>query len=108
MRYRLRAIDADGLRSFFSEPLEVAGPDLGLVLTASPTGYQLRWDPALGGVRVKELRSVLPDRELASAAGTNVVELPPLDPGTRLEVAFAGGDAATAPPVCRMTVPGGS
>ena len=112
LRYRVRALDADGLESFFSEPLEVAGPDLGLVLVRSPTGLELRWDPArtggFGAARVKELRSVLPDRELASATGTNAVVLPPLDPGTRLEVAFAGGDAATAPPVCRITVPGGS
>jgi hypothetical protein len=56
---------------------------------------------------VKELRSILPDRELASANGTNKVELPQLSPGTRLEVAFAG-DAGATPTVCRITVPGGS
>lgn len=113
VRYRVRALDADGLESFFSEPLVVTGPDLGLVLAPSAGGFELRWDPArtggFGAARVKELRSILPDRELASANGTNKVELPELSPGARLEVAFAGsGDTGTAPPVCRITVPGGS
>ena len=110
VRYQVRALDADGLESVFSEPLVVSGPDLGLALTPTAGGFELRWDPAraggLGGARVVELRSVLPDRELASTSA-NAVALPALSPGTRLEVAFAG-DAAHAPPACHITVPGGS
>ena len=114
VRYQVRALDADGLESVFSDPLEVTGPDLGLALAPTPTGYELRWDAAragsLSGAKVTELRSVLPDRELASASGGNTVALPALSPGTRLEVAFAGaaGSPAGAPPVCHITVPGGS
>ena len=113
VRYRVRALDADGLESFFSDPLEVTGPDLGLALAPTPSGFELRWDPAraasLGAARVKELRSILPDRELASASGTNKVELPQLSPGTRLEVAFASaGSGAAAPPGTVMWQTGGS
>jgi uncharacterized protein len=113
VRYRLRALDADGLESFSSEPLVVTGPDLALALKRTPAGLVLRWDPVRGkrfaSARVSELRSVLPDKELASVADATEVALPDLAPGTELEVALAGpADGGSAPPACRITVPAGS
>jgi hypothetical protein len=113
VRYRLRALDADGLESFYSEPLEVTGPDLSLALQRTANGLVLRWDPTRGkrfaSARVSQLRSVLPDKELANVSGATEVELPDLAPGTQLEVGLAGPvDGGSAPPGCRITVPAGS
>jgi len=113
VRYRVRALDADGLESFYSEPLEVTGPDLSLALQRTADGLVLRWDPVRGkrfaSARVSQLRSVLPDKELANVSGVSEVTLPDLSPGTQLEVAFSGPvDGGTAPPGCRIAVPSGS
>jgi fibronectin type 3 domain-containing protein len=113
VRYRLRALDADGLESFYSEPLEVTGPDLALSLTRSEGGLVLHWDAArvkrFASARVSERRSVLPDRELANVSGVAEVALPELAPGTQLEVALAGpADGGSDPPRCRISVPSGS
>ena len=109
----MRATDTDGLESFSSEPLEVTGPDLSLALQRTADGLVLRWDAARGktfsSARVSEIRSVLPDKELASVSGVSEVALPDLAPGTRLAVAFVdpseGGGAA---PLCHISVPPGS
>lgn len=113
VRYRLRALDADGLESFYSEPLEVTGPDLSLAVQRTPDGLVLRWDPVRGkrfaSARVSQLRSVLPDKELATVSGVNQVTLPDLAPGTLLEVALTGPiDGGSPPPGCRVAVPSGS
>ena len=113
VRYSLRAIDADGLESFYSEPLEVTAPDLALALQRTPEGLVLRWDPAHGkrfaSARVSQLRSVLPDKELANVSGVSEVTLPELAPGTQLEVALSGPvDGGDAAPACRIGVPPGS
>ena len=113
VRYRLRALDADGLESFYSEPLEVTGPDLALALQRTPEGFVLRWDPARGklfaSARVSQLRSVLPDKELASVSGAAEAALPALAPGTELEVELGAPiDGGSPPPACRITVPAGS
>jgi fibronectin type 3 domain-containing protein len=113
VRYQLRALDADALESVPSEPLEVTGPDLSLALQRTSAGLVLRWDPArgkgFGSARVSQLRSVLPDKELANVSGASEVTLPDLAGGTRLEVALAGPtDGGSAPPACLITVPAGS
>jgi fibronectin type 3 domain-containing protein len=110
VRYRLRALDADGLESFYSEPLEVTGPDLGLALQRAPGGLVLHWDAArakrYAGARVSELRSILPPKELATVNGASEVALPELSPGTQLEVALSGpSDGESEAPRCRVTVP---
>jgi fibronectin type 3 domain-containing protein len=113
VRYRLRALDADGLESFYSEPLEVTGPSLSLAIQHTAEGLVLRWDPVRGkrfaSARVSQLRSVLPNRELANVSGVSEVTLPELAPGTQLEVAFSGpADGGSTPPACRIAVPAGS
>jgi fibronectin type 3 domain-containing protein len=113
VRYRLRAIDADGLESFYSEPLEVTARDLGLALRRSGTGLVLRWDEKraqpFGSAKVSELRSFWPDKQLATVSGASEVALPDLSPGARLQVALAGAsDGNDAAPVCRIDVPTGS
>jgi fibronectin type 3 domain-containing protein len=113
VRYRLRALDADGLESFSSELLEVTGADLGLAVHHTSGGLVLRWDASrsqrFGGATVSELRSILPPKELASSAGKAEIALPELSPGTQLEVALtAPADGGAEAPVCRVTVPAGS
>jgi len=114
VRYRLRALDADGLESFYSEPLEVTGPDLQLTIARTAAGLVLRWDPVRGkrftSARVSELRSVLPARVLADVpAAAAEVALPELSPGTQLEVELMGPiDDTGARPGCRIAVPAGS
>ena len=110
VRYRLRALDADGLESFYSEPLEVTGPDLALAVSRSAGGLVLRWDPdraqRFSGARVTELRSILPPKELANVSGSSEVALPELAPGTQLEIALSGPtDGESEAPRCRITVP---
>jgi fibronectin type 3 domain-containing protein len=113
VRYRLRALDADGLESFYSEPLEVTGPDLGLAVQHTQGGLVLHWDPArakrYAGARVSQLRSILPPKELATVTGASEVALPELSPGTQLEVALSGPSAGESEaPRCRIAVPAGS
>jgi len=113
VRYRMRAIDADGLESYYSEPLEVTARDLGLALARSGGGLVLRWDEKraqpFSSAKVSQLRSFWPDRELATVSGASEVALPALGPGTRLEVALAGAsEGENAAPACRIDVPSGS
>jgi hypothetical protein len=108
-RYRLRATDADGLVSDFSEPLEVKGQDAGISLQRRGDGLVLAWDPALvsdlAAVSVLEVRGALPDRELARASNGGELVLPPLESGTRLAVLFQRGGSAGESAPCRMAVP---
>jgi len=110
-RYRLRATDTDALVSFYSDPLDVKGQDAGLAATRRDGAVVLAWEPgrAAGwtGVRVSEVRSVLPDRELATVSGTAEVALPDLSPGTELAVTFqrSADGAIVESPSCRLVVP---
>ena len=113
VRYRLRALDADGLESFYSEPLEVTGTDLGLAVAHTAGGLVLHWDAArakrYAGARVTEIRSILPAKELATVTGVSEVALPELSPGTELEVALSGpAQGEGEAPRCRIAVPAGS
>jgi len=113
VRYRLKAIDADGLESYYSEPLLVTARDLGLVLGRSGSGLTLRWDEKraqpFSSATVSQLRSFWPNKQLANVAGASEVALPELGAGTQLEVALAGAsDGENAAPACRIDVPSGS
>ncbi|HTO54375.1 MAG TPA: hypothetical protein VMR50_13410 [Myxococcota bacterium] len=113
VRYRLRAVDADGLESFYSEPLEVTGSDLGLTVARTPSGMVLRWNAARAktfrSAHVSQLRSILPAKDLASVSDASEVALPELSPGTQLEVALsAPSDGEGDAPRCRIAVPAGS
>jgi len=111
-RYRLRATDADALVSLPSEPLEVKGQDAGLLLGRRDGMLVVSWDPARAGewtaARVAEVRSALPDRELASVAEGREVVLPELGAGSEIRVTFLrvgeAGAKLEAPP-CRLIVP---
>jgi hypothetical protein len=109
VRYRLRALDVDGLESGFSETLEVKAQDAGLALERRGDQVVLSWDPArvadLSGVRVLEVRSGLPDRELAAVADGRELALPALDSGTRLAVRFQRSGGAAEPPPCLVAAP---
>src|SRR5262249_3542464 len=113
VRYRLRAVDADGLESFYSEPLEVTGSDLGLAVARTPSGLVLRWNAARAktfrSAHVSQLRSILPAKDLASVSDTSEVAPPELSPGPPLEVALsAPSDGEGDAPRCRIAVPAGS
>ncbi len=109
VRYRLRATDADGLVSSFSEPLEVKSQDAGLAVARRGEQVVLTWDPArvtdLAGLRVLEMRSGLPDRELGTASGGRELALPPLESGAQLAVLFQRAGGAAESPPCRVSVP---
>ena len=99
-RYRLRAIDRDQLVSGFSEPLTVTSQDLALAVASGDAGPELRWDPARAsrwpGARIAELRSALPDRELATVTGEARFPLRDLSVGThRLRVTLTATDPAS-------------
>jgi fibronectin type 3 domain-containing protein len=100
MRYRLRAIDRDGLVSGFSEALMVTSQNLGLDVGNGAAGPELRWDRARASrwpaARIAELRSALPDKELGTVAGEARFSLSGLSPGThRLRVTLTATDPAT-------------
>jgi fibronectin type 3 domain-containing protein len=111
-RYRLRATDADALVSLPSEPLELKGADAGLSLARRDGVLIVSWDPARAGdwtgARVAEVRSALPDREVAIVTQGNEVALPELGAGAEIRVTFlrtgVAGTALEAPP-CRLIVP---
>jgi fibronectin type 3 domain-containing protein len=107
-RYRLRATDADGLVSDFSEPLEVEGQDAGVALSRRGDAVVLAWDPSrvsdLEQVRVLEVRGGFPDRELATTANGGEIALPPLESGTRLAILFERSGAGESAP-CQVSVP---
>jgi len=111
-RYRLRATDADALVSLPSEPLELRGADAGLSLARRDGALVVSWDPSRAGhwtgARVSEVRSALPDREVAIVSEGNEVSLPPLETGSEIRVTFlrAGeGNATLEAPPCRLVVP---
>jgi fibronectin type 3 domain-containing protein len=108
VRYRLRAVDEDGLLSAFSGPLEVEALGLGLALE---TPLSLTWNagrvPPEARVSLVRLRDWWPDQTLPiSAAGR--AELPELGAGRHRIVAIVelmplrGG--ATAPLRCELTL----
>jgi hypothetical protein len=111
-RYRLRATDADALVSSLSESLDVRGQDAGLEVARRDGALVLSWDPSRAGewtgLRVTEVRTALPDREIASTTGGRELALPELESGTELRVSFQGGGAESerseAPP-CRLIAP---
>lgn len=103
LRYRLRAIDADGLLSTHSEPLKVTADDIGLRSKRRTDGrYELMWDTKTGedwaGARILEHRFALPDRELGAVSAENRFALPPLRQGRHhLSVVLTRGVGADAP-----------
>lgn len=111
-RYRVRASDADGLESLPSDPLAIKSQDAGLRLSRRDGAWLLSWDPQstkdFTELRVSEVRSVLPDRELASSEVGGELVLPDVESGTELAVVFmragAAGETESAPS-CRLIVP---
>jgi hypothetical protein len=103
VRYRLRALDADGLTSRYSEPLAARGESIGLELfSGGGKPPRLRWDEerAAGfpSVEILEVRTARPDRELARLVGVHEASLPDLAPGERrLAVLLRRGAEGTGP-----------
>ncbi len=88
LRYRMRAVDADGLESEFSGPLEVTGEDLGLVAKRDPGhAWLLEWDARRAArwpiARVSEIRWALPDHTLGEVPSSASFQLGDLRPGAR-------------------------
>lgn len=71
VRYRLRALDVDGLVSEFSAPLESVGEDIGLAASTGVEGWKITWDAARASgwahVRVFQTRALRPDLLLGEA-----------------------------------------
>ncbi len=111
-RYRLRATDADALVSLPSDPLDVKGADAGLSLARSNGSVIVSWDPARAGdwtgARISEVRSALPDRQVALVSDGSQVALPDLAAGSEIRVTFlraGAGNATLEAPPCRLVVP---
>jgi fibronectin type 3 domain-containing protein len=118
IRYRLRAVDDDGLVSDPSEALEVVARDIGLQARASNGRAELRWDAerarGFPTARIVQRRAFWPDRVLGEVRGTTAFPLPPLGSGEqRLEVQLvrppdaapdAGAPAAPRAPACAIVV----
>lgn len=88
VRYRLRALDHDGLRGDWSEPLATQGATIGLEFVGgNGSAPRLRWDAerahGLPAARVLEVRRLLPDRELAALVDASEASLGDLQPGPR-------------------------
>jgi fibronectin type 3 domain-containing protein len=101
VRYRVRALDRDGLSSDYSAGLEVRGLDLGLSVATDAQGRrELRWDPAYVSewprTRIDLERGMgLPPRTLGHAQGESRFTLPgDLDPGATLRVVLERSDPA--------------
>jgi hypothetical protein len=117
VRYRVRARDADGLQSAFSEPLETSGEDIGLRVEQGVGASELRWREDLReqgwtGARIVERFRLRPDRLLGELRGESSLRLDALSPGVhRLVVTLTRDDDADtergtvsdAPP-CTFTV----
>jgi fibronectin type 3 domain-containing protein len=118
--YELRALDADGLISEFSRPLEVTGEDIGLRLEHNPTSgtWELQWDAQrMAGwpaVRIVQIRRGLPDREFGRVSDSNRFTLPEQFRATgQLAVTPVASEIGTARPgsekpdhpSCRIEVP---
>jgi fibronectin type 3 domain-containing protein len=108
-RYRLRAIDRDGLVSAFSDPLEVTALSLELESAPQPGGLTaLRWRAAHASgwraVRISERRPLLPDRLLGIASAASAALNLALAPGRHALAATLtdqlppSGDAPLPPP----------
>jgi len=88
VRYRLQALDGDGLLSEHSGSLEVTARALNLAVQPVPDqGLELRWDrtPAVGWheAAVYELRRALPDRLLGRTGARGPFRLDQLGSGAR-------------------------
>ena len=116
LRYRLRAVDGDGLTSGFSDPLETEGRSIDLRLASGPEGTaRLAWDlPRADGwpaARVLEVRGGLPDRVITTVTGKSYADLTDVDPGEhRLAVVLTsrlpeeGSDGGRDDPPCQIEV----
>ena len=113
LRYRMRAVDADGLESDFSDPLEVTGEDLGLVAKRDPShAWLLEWDARHAArwpiARVSEIRWALPDRMLGEVPSSGSFQLGDLPPGARrIGVTLApepDGKTPDSAPRCEIVV----
>jgi fibronectin type 3 domain-containing protein len=115
LRYRMRAVDADGLESDFSDPLEVTSQDLGLAARLNANdGWLLEWEAKRAAAwpiaRVSEVRWALPDRKLGEAPSSGPFRLGDLSAGLRrigvtLVHAQATGRATPEPaPRCELVV----
>ena len=88
VRYRLRAVDSDGLESDFSRPLEATGEELGLEVRPGADGVPvLHWDAERAApwpiAEVIEVRPALPDRSLGEVPSAGPFALDALEPGPR-------------------------
>jgi hypothetical protein len=107
VRYRVRAVDADGLLSDFSRPLEVVGADLGTRIDLSDGVAIVRWDPGRAegwtGARVYRSRRLFQDALLGEGLGVSEMPLPALPPGKH-ELSLVLTRPPTRKP--RVTIPG--
>ena len=117
LRYRVRALDRDGLTSGYSDPLEATGEAIDLRARPLPGAVELRWSPAHArawpDAQIFEVRTVLPDRLLDTVRGRTRARIGDLAPGRhRLAVvltsrppegAVGGADPVEAP-ACKIDV----
>ena len=118
LRYRVRALDRDGLTSGYSDPLDATGEAIDLRARALPGAVELRWSPARAwpAAQIFAVRMGLPDRLLYTVRGQTRVRIDDLPPGRhQLAVVLTtqpadgadGADGAADPvdaPACEIDV----
>jgi hypothetical protein len=107
--YMLFAVDADGLRSAGSDPLEITGIDYGLTAAAESGGVRLRWNPSAQS-EFRETRVLLAGgmgggREIGRAASAEFLHAG-AERGARLRYQLIGiqRDGREAPPSALVEV----
>ena len=115
LRYRILAVDADGLESDYSKALEVTGEDLGLFTQRDSRGaLLLHWNTerasAWPTARIIEVIPAFPDRTLGQVPSAGPFRLGGLAPGERrVGVTLAhpprmGTEAPDPAPRCEVSV----
>ncbi len=118
LRYRVRALDRDGLTSGYSDPLDATGEAIDLRARPLPGAVELRWSPARAwpAAQIFAVRMGLPDRLLDTVRGQTRVRIDDLPPGRhQLAVVLTtqpadgadGADGAADPvdaPACEIEV----
>jgi hypothetical protein len=110
--YVLFAIDADGLRSAASDPLEVVGVDYGLQAAAESAGVRLRWNPSaqseFAETRVLLAGGMGAGREVGRSTSAEFLHTG-AEPGARLRYQLIGvrrdGSEAPASAIVEARVP---
>lgn len=117
LRYRVRALDRDGLTSGYSDPLDATGEAIDLRARVRPASVELSWSAAQArdwpAAQIFAVRTGLPDRLLDTVRGQTRVRIDDLSEGrhrlivvltTRPPEGAVGGADPIDAPACAIDV----